>query len=147
MDDQEFATAQMTPELAYRLVTDDGPEMRKIRDNVVVLLNPVLNPDGVDNDVSWYRANVGTPFETTRPPRLGQPWVGTDNNRDWYMANQPETRAISRVLYREWYPQIVYNHHQTSPAWARIARSASSRRPRTARPHRGCTMPPTFPRS
>lgn len=121
MDDQEFATAQMTPELAYLLVTDEGDEMRKIRDNVVVLLNPVLNPDGVDNDVSWYRENVGSPYETTRPPRLGQPWVGTDNNRDWYMANQPETRAISRVLYREWYPQIVYNHHQTSPPWARIA--------------------------
>lgn len=121
MDDQEFATAQMTPELAYRLATDESDEMRKIRENVIVLLNPVLNPDGVDNDVSWYRENVGSPFETTRPPRLGQPWVGTDNNRDWYMANQPETRAISRVLYREWYPQIVYNHHQTSPAWARIA--------------------------
>jgi hypothetical protein len=121
MDDQEFATAQMTPELAYRLATDDSDEMRKIRDNVIVLLHPVLNPDGVDNDVSWYRENLGTPFETTRPPRLGQPWVGTDNNRDWYMANQPETRAISRVLYREWYPQIVYNHHQTSPPWARIA--------------------------
>ncbi|HSM60027.1 MAG TPA: M14 metallopeptidase family protein [Longimicrobiales bacterium] len=121
MDDQEFATAQMTPELAYLLVTDEGDEMRKIRDNVVVLLNPVLNPDGVDNDVGWYRENLGTPFETTRPPRLGQPWVGTDNNRDWFMANQPETRAISRVLYHEWYPQIVYNHHQTSPPWARIA--------------------------
>jgi len=121
MDDQEFATEQMPPELAYRLATDEGEEMRKIRDNVVVLLNPVLNPDGVDNDVGWYRENLGTPFETTRPPRLGQPWVGTDNNRDWFMVNQPETRAVSRVLYREWYPQIVYNHHQTSPAWARIA--------------------------
>jgi hypothetical protein len=121
MDDQEFATHQMTPELAHRLATEETPEMRKIRDNVVVLLNPVLNPDGVDNDVAWYRRNLGSPFETTRPPRLGQPWVGTDNNRDWYMNNQPETRAVSRVLYREWYPQIVFNHHQTSPPWARIA--------------------------
>ena len=121
MDDQEFATGQMTPELAWRLATDEGEEMREIRDNVVVLLNPILNPDGVDNDVGWYRDNVGSPFETTRPPRLGQPYSGTDNNRDWYMVNQPETRAVSHILYREWYPQIVYNHHQTSPPWARIA--------------------------
>jgi hypothetical protein len=120
MDDQEFATAQMTPELAHRLVTSEDPEIRFIRDNVVTLLMPALNPDGVANDVSWYREVRGTPFETTRPPRLGQPWAGTDNNRDWFMANMPETRAVSRVLYYEWYPQIVYNHHQTSPPHARI---------------------------
>lgn len=120
MDDQEYATAQMTPALAYRLVSSEEDEIRAIRENVIVLLNPVLNPDGVVNDVSWYRQVRGTPFETTRPPRLGQPWAGTDNNRDWFMNNQPETRAVSRVLYREWYPQIVYNHHQPAPDYARI---------------------------
>jgi len=120
MDDQEYATAQMTPELAHRLVTSEEAEIRAIRDNVIVLLNPVLNPDGVVNDVGWYREVRGTPFETTRPPRLGQPWAGTDNNRDWFMNNQPETRAASRILYHEWYPQIVYNHHQTGPPFTRI---------------------------
>ncbi|HKJ03477.1 MAG TPA: M14 metallopeptidase family protein, partial [Longimicrobiales bacterium] len=120
MDDQEYATAQMTPELAYKVITDESDEMRLIRDNVVLLLNPVLNPDGVSNDVSWYREVRGTPWETTRPPRLGQPWAGTDNNRDWFMNNQPETRAVSRVLYTQWYPQIVYNQHQAGPDYARI---------------------------
>jgi hypothetical protein len=120
MDDQEYATAQMTPELAYRLATSEEEEIRTIREQVVVLLNPVLNPDGVANDVSWYREVRGTPWETTRPPRLGQPWAGTDNNRDWFMNNMPETRAVSRILYREWYPQIVYNHHQPAPEFARI---------------------------
>jgi hypothetical protein len=120
MDDQEYATAQMTPSLAHRLATEDSPEMRFIRDNVIVLFNPVLNPDGVVNDVSWYRQVRGTAFETTRPPRLGQPWAGTDNNRDWFMNNQPETRAVSRILYRTWYPQIVYNQHQAAPSFARI---------------------------
>ncbi|MDH5804734.1 MAG: peptidase M14, partial [Gemmatimonadota bacterium] len=80
----------------------------------------ILNPDGVANDVAWYREVRGTPFETTRPPRLGQPWAGTDNNRDWFMNNQPETRAASRILYKEWYPQIVYNQHQPAPEYARI---------------------------
>jgi hypothetical protein len=120
MDDQEFATAQMTPELAHRLITSETEEMRRIRDNVVILFMPILNPDGVVNDVAWYRQMRGTPFETTRPPRLGQPWAGTDNNRDWFMNNQPETRAASRILYRQWYPQIVYNHHQPAPSYARI---------------------------
>ncbi|GMV04418.1 MAG: hypothetical protein AMXMBFR53_06990 [Gemmatimonadota bacterium] len=120
MDDQEYATAQMTPELAYTLITSETEEMRFIRDNVVILLNPVLNPDAVVNDVSWYREVRGTPWETTRPPRLGQPWAGTDNNRDWFMNNQPETRAVSKILYRTWYPQIVYNQHQAAPSYARI---------------------------
>jgi hypothetical protein len=120
MDDQEYATAQMTPELAYTLITSETEEMRFIRDNVVVLLNPVLNPDAIVNDVGWYREVRGTPWETTRPPRLGQPWAGTDNNRDWFMNNQPETKAVSKVLYETWYPQIVYNQHQAAPDYARI---------------------------
>ena len=120
MDDQEFATAQMTPELAYRLATSESDEIRRIRDNVIVLLMPVLNPDAIANDAAWYREVRGTPFETTRPPRLGQPWAGTDNNRDWFMNNQPETRAASRILYKEWYPQILYNHHQAGPSYTRI---------------------------
>ncbi len=120
MDDQEFAAAQMTPELAYRLATSESADIRRIRDNVVVLLMPILNPDAIANDAAWYRQVRGTPFETTRPPRLGQPWAGTDNNRDWFMNNQPETRAASRILYQEWYPQIVYNHHQAGPSYTRI---------------------------
>ena len=49
-------------------------------------------------------------------PRLYQKYVGHDNNRDFYMVTQPETEAISRQLYIEWYPQFLYNHHQTGPA-------------------------------
>ena len=49
-------------------------------------------------------------------PRLYQKYIGHDNNRDFYMSNQPESRNINHVLFREWFPQIVYNHHQTGPA-------------------------------
>ena len=120
MDDQEFAAAQMTPELAHRLATSEAEEIRFIRENVITLLMPVLNPDAIANDAAWYREVRGTPFETTRPPRMGQPWAGTDNNRDWFMNNQPETRAASKILYHEWYPQILYNQHQTGPSYTRI---------------------------
>src|SRR5262249_35839002 len=49
-------------------------------------------------------------------PRLYQKYAGHDNNRDFYAQNLVETRNMNRVMYREWFPQIVYNHHQTRPA-------------------------------
>ena len=116
----ERAHAQMTSELMWRIASEESDEMRKIRDNVVSLIVPVINPDGVDIVVDWYKKNLGTPYETTGPPILYQKYVGHDNNRDWFMNNMPETRAATNVLYNQWYPQIVHNHHQTSPAWARI---------------------------
>ncbi len=120
MHASEKAHGQMTPELAYRLVAEDSYEMQQIRENVVVLLMPNINPDGLDIVTSWYRKYLGTPYETTGPAWLYHPYVGHDNNRDWFMNTMPESEAVSQVLYNEWYPQIVHNHHQTSPAWARI---------------------------
>lgn len=116
----EVAGAQMAPLLAWRVATEDSPEMQHIRENVILLLMPVMNPDGLDIIASWYDHTVGTPFEATRPPWLYHYYVGHDNNRDWFMNNMPESRAVTEVLYNQWYPQIVYNHHQTSPSWTRI---------------------------
>ena len=116
----EVAPTQMAPLLAHRVATEESGEMRRIRDEVVLILMPCMNPDGLDIVASWYLSQVGTPFETTRPPELYHHYVGHDNNRDWFMNNMPETAAVSRILYEEWFPQVVYNHHQTGPAWARI---------------------------
>ncbi len=120
MHASEKAHAQMTPELAYRIAAEESDEMKNIRNNVITLLVPVINPDGLDIVGSWYRKYVGTPFETSDPPILYQEYVGHDNNRDWFMSNMPETKAVTTVLYSQWYPQIVHNHHQTAPSWARI---------------------------
>src|SRR5690606_33266542 len=95
-------------------------EMARIRDEVILLLMPVMNPDGLDLVAGWYRSQLGTPFETTAPPWLYHAVAGHDNNRDWFMHNLPETAAVSRVLYEEWFPQIVVDHHQSAPAGARI---------------------------
>ncbi|MEM8487702.1 MAG: M14 metallopeptidase family protein [Bacteroidota bacterium] len=116
----ERAGGQMTPALAHRLVTENSAEMQEIRDKVIILLMPNLNPDGLDIVTNWYNKNLGTPFETTSPPWLYHHYVGHDNNRDWFMNNMPESEAVSGIIYNEWYPQIIHNHHQTSPAWARI---------------------------
>jgi hypothetical protein len=111
----------MAPELAYRLATDESAEYKKIRDNVITLIMPMMNPDGLDIIASWYRNHIGTPYETSGPPWLFHHFVGHDNNRDWFMNNMPETRHVTKILYREWFPQIVYNHHQPAPSWTKIS--------------------------
>ena len=49
-------------------------------------------------------------------PRLYHKYIGHDNNRDFFGSTQVETENMNRVLYREWFPQILYNHHQSGPA-------------------------------
>ena len=116
----EVAHAQHTIQLAYDLVTgDNDPEIRAILDNVILMLWPSINPDGQTMVAEWYRSNVGTPFEVASTPFLYQKYIGHDNNRDGYMINQIESRMATRVV-REWEPQILYNHHQSSPFPTRI---------------------------
>lgn len=116
----EVAPPQHAPHLAYRMVTGESEEIRLIRDKVILLLVPIINPDGHDRVAHWYRGNVGTPYELAPLPRLYHKYSGHDNNRDWFMMNLKETRHVSRMLYQEWFPQIVYNQHQTSPFPSRI---------------------------
>jgi hypothetical protein len=116
----EVAHGQMTPELAHWLATDEGEEARRIRENAIALVMANMNPDGLDIVADWYERNLQTPFETTPPPALYHPYIGHDNNRDWFMFTQSETRAVAWQLYHVWFPQIVYNHHQSGPFPARI---------------------------
>jgi hypothetical protein len=93
--------------------------MKFIRDNVIFLLVANMNPDGTTVVASWYRENLGKPWEG-RPPELWHKYVGHDDNRDWYMMNQVETRNSAKQLYTEWFPQIIYNQHQSGPFPSRI---------------------------
>ena len=106
----EIASAQMAMELAHRLVTIDT--LRRALDDVVVLLIPSANPDGEQMVVEWYRRNLGTRWEGGPLPWLYHPYVGHDNNRDWYMVTQRETRLITDLLYRQWFPEVFYDVHQ-----------------------------------
>lgn len=106
----EIASSQMAMELAWRLATNDTLQ-RYLRD-VVVLLIPSANPDGQQMVTEWYRRTLGTPFEGGPLPWLYHPYVGHDNNRDWYMVTQKETRLVTDLLYRRWFPEIVYDVHQ-----------------------------------
>ena len=116
----EVAHAQAAPLFAWRMVAGETDELRRIRDEVVLLLMPNMNPDGTTLVADWYMRHVGTPFERSPPPELYHRYVGHDNNRDWFMFTQPESRAVARQLYEVWFPQILHNQHQEAPFPARI---------------------------
>ena len=116
----EVAGAQHTISLAHYLLSEASDEkVERILDDVVLLLWPSLNPDGQDIIANWYLDNVGTPYEVTPVPWLYQKYVGHDNNRDAYMVNMLESRNVGRV-WREWEPNIIHVHHQSSPFPTRI---------------------------
>jgi zinc carboxypeptidase len=116
----EVAGPQHTPLLAYDLVSKAGePSTHAMLDNVIVMLWPTINPDGQQMVAEWYMKNVGTPYELSPLPRLYQEYVGHDNNRDSYMLDMIESRAIEHT-WRQWEPQIVYVHHQSGPFPTRI---------------------------
>jgi hypothetical protein len=111
----EVLGSQQLIEWVYEMVSRNDPEtLRFLNDNI--LLATLVNPDGMDLVSNWYmRDSVKENRSTQGLPRLYQKYAGHDNNRDSYMASQPETRAVDSIFYRAWYPQIVYNHHQTGP--------------------------------
>ncbi len=112
----EVVGGQQITELVYQMTNGEDEETRRILDNVILLVCPV-NPDGLDLVAGWYmREKDPAKRSTGGIPRLYQKYVGHDNNRDYYMVTQSETEAVSRVHYHEWFPQIVYNHHQSGPS-------------------------------
>ena len=110
----EIASSQMSMEFAYQLATEDTPEIKAILENVIILLIPSANPDGLNIVVDWYNRTVGTPYEGSEIPWLYQKYTGHDNNRDWFMLTQVETQLLTRVLYEEWFPEVVYDVHEMS---------------------------------
>jgi Zinc carboxypeptidase len=116
----EVASTHTAVEFAYKMLTEDNPKFRAILNNVIFILVPSENPDGVDIVTKWYRRSLGSRWEGTAPPQLYQKYVGHDNNRDWYIFSQPETRAIVSQLFNVWHPQIVYDVHQQGPYASRM---------------------------
>jgi Zinc carboxypeptidase len=108
----EIGSSQMAMEWAYKLATTDDPEMLRRLNDVIVLLAPSLNPDGEIMVTEWYRKYLGTRYEGGAMPYLYHHYVGHDDNRDWYMLTQIETRNVNRAVYHEWFPQFWLDEHQ-----------------------------------
>jgi len=116
----EVGPPQTAPQFAYDLLTSNTPETKSILKNVITLFVPNINPDGGEHIPDWYMKYVGTQFQDSSYPELYQKYSGHDDNRDWFMFNLPETRNLGNVLWHSWYPQLVYNTHQTAAYPARI---------------------------
>ena len=87
--------------------------------NDVVILCTLVNPDGMELVSNWYMREADEKKRSTSGiPRLYQKYIGHDDNRDFYMMNMSESVNANRMMYREWFPAIMYNHHQTGPAGA-----------------------------
>ena len=113
----EVLGAHQLIETVYQLVSRTDPEtMRFLNDLVILAVH--ANPDGMELVSSWYMRNPVAEQRGTGPgiPRLYQKYIGHDNNRDFYLSSQAESTNLNRVMYLEWFPQIMYNHHQTGPA-------------------------------
>ena len=114
----EVGNGQSIIRIAHRLATEDSPEINEILDNTVVLLTPSQNPDGqvlvVDH---WYETR-DTPFERIYPD-LYHRYAGHDNNRDWFMFTQKETR-MAVDIHNEYRPTITHDMHQMGSDGARM---------------------------
>ena len=111
----ETLGAQQLGEMIYQMVSRTDPETMRILDETIILFVHA-NPDGNDLVADWYmRAADPKERSLAQLPRLYQKYIGHDNNRDFFASTQPETENMNRVLYREWFPQVLYNHHQSGP--------------------------------
>jgi hypothetical protein len=114
----EVLGAQQLIETIYRLNTRSDPETLRILNDVVILCT-LVNPDGMELVSDWYMREADDKKRSTNGiPRLYQKYIGHDDNRDFYMMNMSESVNANRMMYREWFPAIMYNHHQTGPAGA-----------------------------
>jgi len=111
----ETVTSQGQIQVLYRMLTENDPETLRLLDDVIILFAHD-NPDGMELISDWYMRNADPEKrEFGSVPRLYQKYIGHDNNRDSFMSQMVETTNINRQLFRVWYPQIVYNQHQTAP--------------------------------
>ncbi|MES2124780.1 MAG: M14 metallopeptidase family protein [Gemmatimonadota bacterium] len=112
----EVLGANQLLELVWQFVSMNDPETLRILDDVIILAVQV-NPDGMELVADWYMRQADSLKRSTNGlPRLYEKYAGHDNNRDFYRNALPESRNASRIQYLTWYPQVIYNHHQTGPA-------------------------------
>lgn len=112
MHSDEVAPSQAAPLIAYQLVTTEDPKILNWLDDVVYMIVPNHNPDGMDMVIQNYRKYKGTKYEGCSLPGVYHKYVGHDNNRDFVILSQEDTRAISRIYSLDWFPQVMIEKHQ-----------------------------------
>src|SRR5256886_2288944 len=114
----ETGSTEAMIELAYRLTASEQPMIQRIRENVVVLINPISNPDGRDKMVDcFYRYLKGTPDRPAlhrQSPPYWSKYTFVDINRDTHQQTHETTKAVHRMFY-EWHPTEVHDLHEGVP--------------------------------
>ncbi len=112
MHSGEVGPSQSAALVAHDLVSTTNKETVNWLDDVVYMMVPCHNPDGMDMIVHNYRKNVGTKYEGAALPRVYHKYVGHDNNRDFVILSQEDSRAIAKVYNQTWLPQVMVEKHQ-----------------------------------
>jgi len=114
----ETGSPEMVMELAYRLAVSDQPMIRRIRSEVLVLINPVSEPDGRDKAVEWFYRYLKGKTDFERLPPVSPPYWGRyvfhDNNRDTHQQALESSRAVSRMFFA-FHPTVVHDLHESIP--------------------------------
>ncbi len=107
---------------AYHLAAAQGKEIDDSLENTVILLDPSLNPDGLQRFAYWANTNKSKNISTDPQDReYSEVWPGGrtnhywfDMNRDWLPVQLPESRARIKTFH-QWYPNILTDHHEMGP--------------------------------
>ena len=112
MHSGEVGPSQALPIIAHDLITSVDPEVLQWMDDVVYMAIPCHNPDGMDMVVDHYRKYHGTKYDGASMPGLYHKYVGHDNNRDFVILSQSDTKVVAAIYSTIWYPQVMVEKHQ-----------------------------------
>ena len=114
----ETGSTESVLELAYRLAVSEQPMIRRIREKLVVLINPISNPDGRDKQVEWFYRYLKGKTDRATLPRQAPPYWGkyvfVDINRDAHQLTQETTKAVAHMFF-EWHPTVIHDLHEAVP--------------------------------
>jgi Zinc carboxypeptidase len=114
----EVGNSQATIEWAYRLAAERSDYIEKILDELVIVLVPCQNPDGLVLVNDYFVQTAGTSYSRTYPD-LYHKYTGHDDNRDWFMLSQIETR-LNVTLQNKYHPQVFQDSHQAGSGAPRM---------------------------
>ncbi|MFO7827551.1 MAG: M14 family metallopeptidase [Bacteroidales bacterium] len=112
MHSTEVAPSQSLPLIAYNLITTTDSKIKNQLKDVVYMVVPNHNPDGMNMVVNHYNKYKDTKYDGSSMPGVYHKYVGHDNNRDFVALTQSDTRAISDLYSKEWFPQVMVEKHQ-----------------------------------
>ena len=106
--------------VVYRLAAGQGAEMENMLSNAIILVDPSINPDGLNRFAYWANIHKSTKTLVSDPQsrEFDEVWPGGrtnhywfDLNRDWMLVQHPESQG--RIAkYQEWKPNVLTDHHE-----------------------------------